>query len=381
MKVYKVGGAVRDKLLGLPVHEHDYVVVGATPEQLRALGFREVGRDFPVFLHPETGEEYALARTERKSGPGHRGFRVEFGPDIPLEKDLERRDLTINAIAEDAAGRLIDPYGGLADLEARRLRHVSEAFVEDPLRVLRVARFHAKLAPLGFHVAPETLALMRRIADSGELEHLTAERVFRELEKALATPCPWVFFETLAACGALPRLFPELADGGRLARALAALRRAAALDEAPELRFAALAAAALDEAAIDALCRRLKTPRAWRELALLTRRHRDLFEQATRLPPPDILAGLKALDALRRPERFERFLRAAEAVAGSEPGRERWPWPQADYLRAARDQAAAVTARDLLRRDLEGPALAAELDAVRCTAIAKLKRRYRWSVP
>ncbi|HEY5809232.1 MAG TPA: multifunctional CCA tRNA nucleotidyl transferase/2'3'-cyclic phosphodiesterase/2'nucleotidase/phosphatase, partial [Povalibacter sp.] len=211
MKTYLVGGAIRDELLGLPVGERDWVVVGGTPEELTAAGYKAVGKDFPVFLHPQSGEEYALARTERKTGPGYRGFETRFSPDVTLEQDLERRDLTINAIARDEKGALIDPFGGQKDLEARVLRHVSGAFIEDPVRVLRAARFAARFAPLGFTVAPETVALMREIAARGELDALVPERVWQETQKALEQPAPWQFFEVLRDGNALPIIFPEIA--------------------------------------------------------------------------------------------------------------------------------------------------------------------------
>ena len=210
MRVYLVGGAVRDRLLGRPVHERDWVVVGATPEELMSLGYQPVGREFPVFLHPVTHEEYALARQERKVGPGYRGFTTQFAPTVTLEEDLKRRDLTINAMAETEDGALVDPYGGQADLAARMLRHVSEAFVEDPVRILRVARFAARYASLGFHVAPQTLELMRRITADGEARTLVPERVWQETERALGEARPEVFFQTLRACGALAVIFPEL---------------------------------------------------------------------------------------------------------------------------------------------------------------------------
>src|SRR5579871_3458489 len=210
MRVYLVGGAVRDRLLGRPVHERDWVVVGATPEEMVRLGYEPVGREFPVFLHPSTHEEHALARLERKTGPGYRGFTTQFSPEVTLEEDLRRRDLTVNAMAEDEQGVLIDPYGGAADLRARVLRHVSEAFVEDPVRILRVARFAARYAGLGFTVAPETLALMRRIVDAGEARTLVPERVWQETERALAEAHPQVYFETLRGCGALAVVFPEV---------------------------------------------------------------------------------------------------------------------------------------------------------------------------
>ena len=210
MRVYLVGGAVRDAVLGLPVRERDWVVTGATPEELRRAGYKSVGREFPVFLHPESGEEYALARLERKTGPGYRGFVTEFSPDVTLEDDLARRDLTVNAMARSAEGDLVDPHGGQRDLEARVLRHVSPAFVEDPVRILRVARFAARFAPLGFTVAPETLALMRTMVVNGEVEALVAERVWQETARALATERPDIYFEVLRECGALASVFPEI---------------------------------------------------------------------------------------------------------------------------------------------------------------------------
>lgn len=210
MEVYLVGGAVRDERLGLPVRERDWVVVGSTPEAMMAKGFLPVGRDFPVFLHPETKEEYALARLERKTGPGYRGFATQFSPEVTLEEDLQRRDLTINAMARDGAGRLVDPYGGQRDLEARLLRHVSPAFSEDPVRILRAARFAARFAPLGFRVAPETIVLMREIVDRGEASALTAERTWQETARALETQRPEVYFEVLRECGALRVIFPEI---------------------------------------------------------------------------------------------------------------------------------------------------------------------------
>ena len=210
MKSYLVGGAVRDRLLGLPIKDKDWVVVGATPQQMLDAGYQQVGRDFPVFLHPDSHEEYALARTERKSGSGYTGFTCYAAPDVTLEQDLLRRDLTVNALAEDADGTIIDPYGGQQDLQQRILRHVSPAFAEDPLRVLRVARFAARYAHLSFRIADETLALMREMADAGELAHLTPERVWKETESALGTRNPQVFFQTLRDCGALKVLFPEI---------------------------------------------------------------------------------------------------------------------------------------------------------------------------
>ncbi|MFD2199139.1 polynucleotide adenylyltransferase, partial [Halomonas beimenensis] len=270
LQVYRVGGAVRDARLGWPVTDVDWVVVGATPETLLRRGFKAVGRDFPVFLHPETQEEFALARTERKSGHGYTGFEVHASPEVTLEQDLARRDLTINAMAETPEGELVDPYGGLADLKARVLRHVSPAFVEDPLRVLRTARFLARYAGLGFVIAPETRELMRRLAASGELEHLVAERVWAETEKALAEPWPDVYFQALQDCGALAVLMPELAaDPAALDAALGRLPRLPediSAEEEPHWRWARLVEH-LDKAERRALAERLKLPKAPGRLA------------------------------------------------------------------------------------------------------------------
>lgn len=310
METLLVGGAVRDRLLGLPVRERDWVVLGATPEQMLELGYRQVGREFPVFLHPDSGEEYALARTERKSGPGHRGFEVHSDPSVTLEEDLSRRDLTINAMAETVSGELVDPFGGRADLEARLLRHVSPAFVEDPLRVLRVARFAARFAHLGFHVAPQTLELMRQIVTSGELENLSAERIWGETELALATTSPGVYLETLDACGAAARMMPELENAHASARRLTA---AAASSADSRVRFAVLTSD-LPESAATAMCERLNAPNRFRELAVLfAALERDLLGP-DRLPPEARLGLLERADAFRRPERFELLLEATGAL-------------------------------------------------------------------
>ncbi|HSG89273.1 MAG TPA: multifunctional CCA tRNA nucleotidyl transferase/2'3'-cyclic phosphodiesterase/2'nucleotidase/phosphatase [Pseudomonadales bacterium] len=332
METYLVGGAVRDELLGLPVHERDWVVVGATVEEMLDDGFRAVGRDFPVFLHPETQEEYALARTERKTAPGHTGFVVHAAPDVTLDADLARRDLTINAIARDARGRLVDPYGGRADLEARRLRHVSDAFVEDPLRVLRVARFAARFAALGFRVAPETEALMARIAASGELATLSPERVWRELDKALVTAQPSVFFRVLEAVGALAPLMPVLGaleplDRGDGAAAMAGLDLPVVSDAPVAERFAALATAAarvapgtaggaragLDEAAgarAAALCDGLRAPREVRDPCVALSRGRRALCLVPGTTAAALLDAALGADAARRPERFRVIIAA-----------------------------------------------------------------------
>jgi len=361
VKAYVVGGAVRDELLGLPVADRDWVVVGATPEEMTAAGFRPVGRDFPVFLHPETQEEYALARTERKSGRGYRGFTVYCAPEVTLEDDLRRRDLTINAMARDADGRLIDPFGGERDLRAGVLRHVGESFAEDPVRILRVARFAARY---GFRVAEETMALMRRMVEEGEVDHLVPERVWQELARGLAEPHPERMFEVLAACGASRRIFPELEPGPRT---LAALARAAAARYSATVRFALLAwpLGAQAEPAVRAACERIRAPNAERDLAVLACRLHARLERAHAAGPAELLALLKAADALRRGERFVQLL----AVAGiSEPGD---AMAQA-VLRLERALAAAagVDAGAVVRGAASAAEIGARLDRAREQAIA-----------
>jgi tRNA nucleotidyltransferase (CCA-adding enzyme) len=334
MQVYLVGGAVRDRLLGLPVRERDWVVVGATPREMLALGYTPVGKDFPVFLHPDTKEEYALARTERKTGPGYTGFAVHAAPDVSLEEDLLRRDLTINAMAETVDGELIDPYGGKDDLENGILRHVSPAFAEDPVRILRIARFAARFSRWGFHVAHSTNKLLRAMVASGEVDQLVPERVWAELVKALTGPVPVRFFEVLHGCGALARLFPELeplypATPGHTATtppytALPVLQAAVAFSEEPAVRWAALICdidnagpKALDKQRLNALCKRLRTPNACRELALLALQYRRQVHEIAGLPPAEVLDLIMALDALRRPDRLDDFLLVCEADARS----------------------------------------------------------------
>jgi tRNA nucleotidyltransferase (CCA-adding enzyme) len=291
VKIFVVGGAVRDQLLGLPVKDRDYVVVGATPEEMERQGFKPVGRDFPVFLHPETHEEYALARTERKSGRGYKGFTVHAAPDVTLEDDLRRRDLTINAMARAEDGTLIDPFDGKRDLEGRLLRHVSEAFAEDPVRILRVARFAARF---GFDVAPETAALMKRMVDSGEADYLVPERVWQEFAKGLMEPAPERMFSVLQSSGLQAKLLPEIGGIEKLQGSLAQ-------------RFARLLwqVAPRD---VEKLSDRLKAPSEPRELALLACRNRDALRTAA--APQDLLDVLKRTDAFRRPERFHELLEA-----------------------------------------------------------------------
>jgi tRNA nucleotidyltransferase (CCA-adding enzyme) len=292
VKFYLVGGSVRDELLDLPVKDRDYVVVGATPEDMVRAGFKPVGKDFPVFLHPETHDEYALARTERKSGRGYKGFTVYASPEVTLEEDLRRRDLTINAMAKAEDGTLIDPFGGKKDLQTGILRHVSEAFSEDPVRILRVARFAARF---GFRVADETMALMKQMVDGGEADYLVAERVWQEFSRGLAEPHPERMFEMLEKCGFLRKGLPELKTWPkRFSGSLA-------------VRFALLTWP-LEQAEIEALCERLRTPNDVRELALTVRRTRDLLHEKK---PEALLELLKRADAFRRPERFAELLEVA----------------------------------------------------------------------
>jgi tRNA nucleotidyltransferase (CCA-adding enzyme) len=351
VKAYVVGGAVRDELLGVPVVDRDWVVVGATPEEMAAAGYRPVGADFPVFLHPQTHEEYALARTERKHGRGYKGFTVHAAPDVTLEQDLARRDLTINAMARDEAGRLVDPFGGARDLQAGVLRHVSDAFAEDPVRVLRLARFAARY---GFRVADETISLVRRMVAAGELEHLVAERVWQEFATGLVEPHPQRMFETLETCGALAPLFPEL----RVDRA--ALERAAKEGASLDVRFALLAWP-LAEDAMRALCDRLRVPTDPRELALAICRCRDKILASGSAPAREILDLLKRADAFRRPERFSALLRTAEIAK---------PGLSTARIEAARVAASAVDAGEIARGAPDASAIPALLDTAREQAIA-----------
>ncbi|MEA3197169.1 MAG: hypothetical protein QOF32_1221 [Gammaproteobacteria bacterium] len=406
MQVYLVGGAVRDALLGVPVKEQDWVVVGGTREELLRLNYREVGRDFPVFLHPKTHEEYALARLERKVSPGYRGFAVEFGPEVTLEEDLARRDLTINAIARSADGTLFDPYDGRRDLEARVLRHVSPAFVEDPVRVLRVARFAARFAPLGFHVASETMELMRAMVERREVDALVPERVWQETEKTLREPKASEFFRVLRACGALQAVYPELdalfgvpqpaqwhpeIDTG--VHTLMVLDQAALLSPEPQVRFAALVhdlgkgTTPREEwpshrgheersvALIVALADRLRLPGEYRDLAVIVARHHGIVHRAFELKPNTILEFMERADAFRRPERFAQALLACEADSRGRTGLENAPYPQREYLLAARGAAAAVkpSREDIESRD--GAKIAQLLRQRRVHAIAELRER------
>jgi tRNA nucleotidyltransferase (CCA-adding enzyme) len=367
MQVYLVGGAVRDELLGRSATERDWVVVGSTPADMELAGYRPVGREFPVFLHPQTNEEYALARLERKTGPGYRGFATQFSPAVTLEEDLRRRDLTINAMARSPEGTLIDPYGGRDDLQARQLRHVSAAFVEDPVRVLRVARFAARFAELGFQVASETRALMHAMVANGEVAALVPERVWQELERALRESRPEVFFDTLQDCGALAVLLPELHWDGP---ARDALRVAVTLSIDGTARFAALSAGSA-EPALTILCERLRAPNPYRELALLCVRLKDRIAQASALDGAGLLELLESADAMRRPERFERLLCACSARGA--------PSATASLLRAAALTAAEVALPQDRMAQLSGPGIAAALRSARIERLARLQSERRRS--
>lgn len=403
LQAYRVGGGVRDSLLGVAHKDSDWVVVGATSQQMLDLGFKQVGQDFPVFLHPVSAEEYALARTERKTAAGYKGFTVHADPQVTLEEDLRRRDLTINAIAQTHDGKIIDPWGGLRDLEQKLLRHVSEAFVEDPVRILRVARFHARFAPLGFRVAPETLNLMRHMVENGEVTALTPERVWRELERALSQPSPSTFFYTLRECGALAALLPEVErlfgvpqrpeyhpeiDTGL--HTMMVIDRAAQLSQDSRVIFAALVhdlgkgttpASILprhtdhESRSVDLireLCQRLPIPNEHRDLAIMVAAHHGVSHRITELRPNTLVKKLEAMDAFRRPDRFERFVLACQADAQGRLGLSERPYPQADIWHRARTVAAAVTINDLVEQQVAGHHIAAQLHRRRVAAVAAL---------
>lgn len=408
MRIYLVGGAVRDRLLGLPIHERDWVVTGATPADMEALGYRRVGASFPVYLHPDTGEEHALARTERKTAPGYHGFEVRADPTVTLEEDLQRRDLSINAMAEDADGRLIDPWGGRRDLAAKRLRHVSDAFCEDPVRILRVARFAARLAPLGFEVAEDTMALMRRMVMAGEAAALQPERVWQETVAALKSPRPDVFIATLRACGALAVIFPEVdalwgvpqprdfhPEGDTGLHLLLALREAVRLSPRAEVRFAVLVhdlgkgttpreqwphhhgheerGALL----VEALCKRLAAPKRFRQLGVAVARGHGLCHRALELRAATLLRLLEDVGALRDSQRLDDFLAACEADARGRQGRQDRPYPQAAFLRSCLAAVQDVDTAPLRARGISGKALGEALRSERISAIRALARQWK----
>lgn len=405
MKIYLVGGAVRDELLGLEIKDRDYVVVDATPEDMVARGFKPVGANFPVFLHPDTKEEYALARTERKSGHGYKGFTVYSAPDVTLEDDLRRRDLTINAMAKGEDGEIIDPFGGANDIRAGVLRHVSPAFSEDPVRILRVARFTARYAQRGFKVAPDTYDLMQEIVASGEIDQLVPERVWAEMERALSEDQPHQFFQVLRDCGALKRLLPEVdalfgvpqpekyhpeIDTGM--HTMMVLQQATRLSTNPQVRFASVmhdvgkSKTPKEEwpshvgheergvTMINALCKRLRVPNDYRDLAVLVARYHVSCHRAIQLRASTILKILEGGDAFRRPDRFELFLLACKADARGRKGLEKKPYPQADIFRRALEAAASIDAEAVASKNaaLKGAAIGDKIREKRITAIKKV---------
>lgn len=397
MKIYAVGGAVRDRLLGREVADQDYVVVGATPEQMEAEGFRPVGKDFPVFLHPQTHEEYALARTERKTARGYKGFDVHASPEVTLEQDLARRDLTINAIARDEAGNLIDPYGGEADLRAGILRHVSPAFVEDPVRILRVARFAARF---GFAIAPETLELMKEMVRNGEVDHLVPERAWQELSRGLMEAKPSGMFLALRECGALARILPEVdalfgvpqppqhhpeVDTG--VHVMLVLDYAGAQGYSLPVRFAALTHdlgkgvtprefwprhhghEQKSVELVEKLCERLRVANDCRDLGVLVARYHGDVHRAAELRPGTVLKLLSAVDVFRKPERFEELLAACASDMHGRSGREHEPYPQAEILRAAAAAARAVNAGAIAQQAGDPSLIPAAIEAARLQAV------------
>ncbi|MFV5490041.1 multifunctional CCA addition/repair protein [Acinetobacter sp. ASP199] len=406
MQVYLVGGAVRDHLLGHPYHEKDYVVVGASPNQMLNLGYQPVGKDFPVFLHPETKEEYALARTERKSGTGYHGFEFHTDTSVTLEQDLIRRDLTINAMAMDEAGHVHDPYNGQQDLADRVLRHVSDAFIEDPLRVLRVARFAARYHAMGFRVAEETLDLMRQLTESDELNALTPERVWKETSRALMESHADIYFEVLRSCGALKVLFPEIdalfgvpqrpeyhpeIDCG--IHTMMSLQQACRQNYDLDVRFAVLVhdlGKALTPAEelprhimheergvqpVTELCERFKVPTYTKQLAIAVCKEHLKCHQALNLKPGTLWRLLQRLDVLRRPERVEAFVQACECDSRGRLGLEDRAYPQAEYVREAIQVVRGIKAQDL-PADIQGPDIGEMLIERRIHALAELKERY-----
>jgi len=400
MKIYLVGGAVRDRLLGREVVERDWLVVGSTPDEMLQQGYRPVGKDFPVFLHPKSHEEYALARTERKTGRGYDGFQCHADASVTLEEDLLRRDLTVNAIAEDDNGELIDPYNGLADLENRLLRHVSPAFAEDPVRILRIARFAARYASYGFSIAPETMGLMQKMVNDGEVDALVAERVWKEMSRALEEPAPERFFEVLRQCGALKILLPELdqlfgvpqpeqhhpeIDTG--IHTLLVLKQAAQLSDSGESRFAALchdlgkgrtpkehwpSHHGHEERGvplIKALCQRLRVPRDYQDLAILTARYHTHCHRALELRHTTLLDTIMELDGLRKPTRFQHFLEACKADCRGRPGFEQQAYPQADYFQTALDIMKNVSVKEIIAAGIKGKQIAQGLRRKRLSAL------------
>lgn len=408
MQTYLVGGAVRDSLLKYPFHERDWLVVGATVGDMLQQGYQQVGKDFPVFLHPQSKEEYALARTERKTAPGYQGFEIYASPDVTIEEDLSRRDLSINAIAQDEKGNIIDPYHGVDDLENKLLRHVSSAFCEDPVRILRVARFAARYAHLGFSVADETMQLMVSMVQQGEVDALVPERVWQEMHKALSEQHPEVFFEVLRECGALQVILPEIdnlfgvpqpekyhpeIDTG--VHTLLVLQQAVLLSDDIATRFAALChdlGKALTpedkwpshyghEAAgvpvVKKMCQRLRIPNEYRELALITTEFHLHTHRALEMKESTVLKALERLDCVRKPERFEKFIQACIADIHGRPGFENAAYPQADYMRQAAALMSEIDVPALQAQGLSGKEIAQGIYQQRLVLIKKLKKEWQ----
>ena len=407
MKTYLVGGAVRDEILGYPFKEKDWVVVGATVDDMLAAGYQQVGKDFPVFLHPQTKEEHALARTERKTAAGYKGFAVHASPDVTLEEDLIRRDLTINAIAKDEQGSLIDPFNGVDDINNKILRHVSAAFAEDPVRILRIARFMARYAHLGFSVAEDTMALMQTMVTAGEVDALVPERVWQEMQKALTEKTPTAFITTLRECGALKRILPELdclwgvpqpeehhpeIDTG--IHTMLVLEQACKLSKNPQVRFAALvhdlgkgttpeeewpqhiAHEARGAKIVLEVCKRLRIANDYRDLAERTARFHLHYHRALELNPATVVKTLEQLDAFRKPERFENFLLASEADARGRPGYENKTLKQGDYFRQALKVASDINVDELRELGFENQQLANQIREQRINAVKALKKTF-----
>ncbi len=408
MKTYLVGGAVRDEILRYPFTEKDWVVVGATVDDMIAAGYQQVGKDFPVFLHPQTKEEHALARTERKTAAGYKGFEVHASPDVTLEEDLIRRDLSINAIAKDESGNYIDPYHGIDDIKNKILRHVSDAFAEDPVRILRIARFMARYAHLGFSIAEETLELMKAMVDAGEVDALVPERVWQEMQKALGEKTPGAFITSLRDCGALKKILPEVdclfgvpqppehhpeIDTG--IHTLMVLEQACKLSDDADVRFAALvhdlgkgstpknewprhiAHEARGADIVKKVCQRLRIPNDYRDLAERTARFHLHYHRALELKAATVVKTLEQLDAYRKPERFEKFLLASEADARGRPGYEDKEFLQGDFFRQAYTATKNINITELRDQGFENMALANKIKEVRVKAVAALKKTFK----
>lgn len=408
MKIYLVGGAIRDELLNYPYTEKDWVVTGSSPEEMESLGYHAVGKDFPVFLHPNSKEEYALARTERKTAPGYKGFNFNTSPTVTLEEDLERRDLTINAIAKDENGKLIDPYNGQHDLQQKLLRHVSAAFTEDPVRILRIARFAARFAHLGFRVAKETNTLMQDMVSNGEINALVPERVWQEFAKALQEKNPEIFISTLRDCNALNVLFPEIdclfgvpqpenyhpeIDTG--IHTLMVLQQACLFSDDPAVRFASLTHdlgkgttqkekwpshhghEQRGEKLVKTLCERIKAPNKFRELATMTAKFHTHCHKALVLKPETVTQLFRDCDAYRKPERFAGFLIACEADSKGRTGLEEKPYPQAQYLAECFSACHKIKTSDL-EKGLEGKAIADALEKQRTAVVKKIKTEFSY---